>query len=478
MFSRIKARRRVKRSQGMRVSVTLAHFIRNHAFHLMLGIFLTSLIFFGGSSRYDRVVQVPVRLIAVGVLIWATFRSADAAPYAIRFPVILLGGAILLVSLQLIPLPPFIWTALPGRLDFAGVAALAGFAQPWRPLALVPDLAFNALASLTVPAATMYALSVSTIAKNDRINIILLSIVCFSLIIGMLQIVLGSGVITGIYMTGEAPDASGIFANRNHQGLLLAIGFPLLFGWKDLRHGGGRGASARWAGGIFLAVLVIIVIATGSRAGALLSLLGLLGGLAVFWSWFRRHRNARRASRTIILGVVALVAALTSVALVFGRAEAIDRIFSVDPAGDKRIQAIPVLFDMLWAYFPVGSGFGSFDLAFRKAEPFALLDGTYFNQAHNDLIQVIIEGGASGLLLMLAALGWLALATVRLWRDGGTRGEIVQGRAASVALLLMLIASTVDYPLRTPIMMAIACMLTFLMAIGLDSLGEDTPDVD
>ena len=63
------------------------------------------------------------------------------AQTTLKVPAMLLAMAIALVGLQLVPLPPALWTALPGREGLATAAQLAGFPQPWRPL---PSLVFAA----------------------------------------------------------------------------------------------------------------------------------------------------------------------------------------------------------------------------------------------------------------------------------------------------------------------------------------------
>lgn len=433
--------------------------------------FVAVLFLFGGSSRYDQLAQIPVRGVAILLIAWSSFRSTQASPRALRAPALLLGAAIALVSLQLVPLPPSIWTSLPGRSAFAELAIKAGFDQPWRPLAIAPDLATNSLLALSVPAAMLYGLATLEPRHWRWIYPAVIVVILSSLLIGIVQLAIGSGGFTAIYQIQWRETASGIFANRNHQALLLAAGLPLLAGWEDIRRGGVRGMTARWVVGIAALLLILTLIATGSRAGALLGLLGLFGAIAVSWSWLRGRTGG--ASQTRWIAALALFAAVVMsvcLALFFGRGEALNRLLAADPLGDKRARAFPTVIDVLASYFPAGTGFGGFDDAFRRAEPFNLLEATYFNQAHNDIIQVVLEGGLPGLALLAATLGWLGVITWRVWRTAGTRSTIVRARAASIALILMAVASLLDYPLRTPIMLAIAAALAFQITIALDEM--------
>jgi O-antigen ligase len=440
---------------------------------------LGALILFGGSSRYDQLAQLPVRVTAILVIAMATFRTAGAAPQAIRLPALLLGSFIALACVQLIPLPPQLWTALPGRSVLAAAATAAGFEQPWRPITIAPDLTANSLFSLTVPAAVLYGVTVLEPRYREWLLPMILVIVVVSMLFGVVQLVTASDGLGAVYDLPSRGTAPGIFTNRNHQALLLALGLPLLASSGMLRRADSAGMAARWAATAVAGLLVIVLIATGSRTGVLLGGLGLIGGLAVVWSWRSRLGQSRYRVRGIMLAVfAAAVAMLLGAAILFGRAQAIDRLFAIDPFDDKRARALPTVIELVKSYFPAGSGLGTFDPAFRQVEPLTLLDTTYFNQAHNDILQIALEGGAPALVVLMVALAWLATAIVRLWRNNSARGVIVTGRAASIALLLILVASATDYPLRTPIIMAIASALVFQIAAALDEMrriGEGQP---
>jgi O-antigen ligase len=109
--------------------------------------------------------------------------------------------------------------------------------------------------------------------------------------------------------------------------------------------------------------------------------------------------------------------------------------------------------DMTRTFFPWGSGVGTFDPVFRHFEPFALLKLTYFNQAHNDIVQTVLEGGIFGVALLATFVLWWAVATLRAWRAAPSP-QALAARAGSAVVLLCLLASIVDYPLRTALMLS------------------------
>src|SRR3546814_18361129 len=77
---------------------------------------------------------------------------------------------------------------------------------------------------------------------------------------------------------------------------------------------------------------------------------------------------------------------------------------------------------------------------------------TYFNHAHNDFLEIVLDGGLPALLLMLVAIGWYGMASMRAWRGSGRHS--VLPKLGSAILFLVFVASAFDYPARTPMMMA------------------------
>ena len=172
----------------------------------------------------------------------------------------------------------------------------------------------------------------------------------------------------------------------------------------------------------------------------------------------------------LVAGVVLFV--LLSVAA--DRAVSINRLFELDPGQDMRSRGLPTVLAMIEAYFPMGSGIGSFDTVFRMHEPYALLKLTYFNHAHNDMLEVILEAGLPGLVLLLAAVGWWGWASFTAWRAGGSRNALP--KLGSAVLFLMIVASIFDYPVRTPMLMAVTIIAgVWLSGAQKDAHGSPLP---
>ncbi|MCR6702433.1 MAG: O-antigen ligase family protein [Dokdonella sp.] len=86
----------------------------------------------------------------------------------------------------------------------------------------------------------------------------------------------------------------------------------------------------------------------------------------------------------------------------------------------------------------------------------------YVNHAHNEYLQWWLEAGVPALVAMALAAVALALTARGLaLRRAAQRAD---GVAALIALLAILAHSTVDYPLRTPALLAVAAALAGMAA--------------
>src|SRR5690606_34084734 len=91
-----------------------------------------------------------------------------------------LVAAVALVSLHLMPLPPSVWTSLPGRDLLAQAASVSGQEQPWRPLSISPGATFNALSSLVVPVTAVLLMASISLTEQWRTAVLLLCLIVAS----------------------------------------------------------------------------------------------------------------------------------------------------------------------------------------------------------------------------------------------------------------------------------------------------------
>ncbi len=428
----------------------------------LLAFFLVVLWIAGGASRPDVAGQVLTRgaawlLAAVSVLLLPRPDLRN-----LRVPALILGAAILLVALQLVPLPPAVWQALPGRDVLAPGEALTGARDLWRPLSISPGWTRNALGSLVVPAVCLGLLAGISDRKDVALLRILLALIVAGCLLALVQVA-GRGFDHPL-LNDVAGQVSGNFANRNHLALFAAIGCLLAPVWAA------RDSALRsWAivlAAALVMLFLLVILATGSRSGLILGVIGTAAGVGASWSHLRTAfaEIPRKRAITAGVGIVAAVLAAVTASFLLGKAAGVNRALELTTQDDARLKALPTVLELLRAYFPVGCGFGTFDPAFRIYEGDSLLGPSFFNQAHNDLLQVGIGGGVFGFALLFAALAWAIGRGVPAW----TRGRDPLRRAGSAILLLLTVASAIDYPARTPMIMA-------LIMIAAAWLSRDEP---
>lgn len=414
----------------------------------------------GGSSRFDAASQPLIRLAAIvliGFLIWQPRRRAarDCRP-ALLF----LGAAVLAVIVQLIPLPPGLWAILPGHAPYLEAARAAGEAQPWRPINLVPERGWNALFALLPPGAALLAATRLASRSQARVLAAWIVIALASALIGLAQISSADDSALRFYASPTPGTALGIFANRNHEALFLCCGVAMFAAWWSTSTAVSttalriRGLLAT-TGIIFL---FLMIFCTGSRAGLGLGIVALLCSIPLAWSGARRTAAAMNPRQIRFMVTIAglVLLSLVGMALAFGRAEGVARLMVINPADDVRFTLLRPLRHMIATFFPIGAGFGSFDLVYRGFEPFENLAPTLMNEAHNEYMQLMLEGGALGLLLILFVLYWWFTAAFRLARNRNRDSATMLGWLGIAMLLFVLLASLVDYPARTPLVMVLA----------------------
>ncbi|HMI18428.1 MAG TPA: O-antigen ligase family protein [Sphingomonas sp.] len=424
------------------------------AYLLFLGVVALT----GGSSHYDAASQPVVRLAAILLIGALALRRSDRDISSYRPAFWFLTALALIIFLQLVSLPPGLWTDLPGRDRYLAAAIAAGEPQPWRPINLMPDRGWNALFALLPPIAAL--LAVSRVRTRDQIAVMAawLLIVVASAVLGLAQVSAGSDDTLRFYAAPPTTSAVGLFANRNHQALLICCGLPMLAVWTDLMRA--DRATARLHGAIAIvsaAFLLLVIPTTGSRTGLMLLALALPFAIALAWPALKAAVGTlSRPRRTVVVAAaLTALAVLIAVALTFSRAESVQRLFAIDPVEDARVRLLRPLMAMIHGFFPFGSGFGSFEPVYLGFEPFGNLAVTIMNQAHDDYLQLALEAGLPGLLLLIAFLGWWGWTSLRLWRRADGEGRLL-GRLGSVVLLLIMVASATDYPVRTPLMMVLA----------------------
>ncbi len=441
-----------------------------------LSAFLAITFWLGGSARPDVESLLILRpaaavVLAIGLL---GLRLDHVRAYAALFG---FGATIFgLIVAHLIPLPPLIWHSFPGHDIVRQVDAAATLGDVWRPLSLVPLGTWNALFALLVPLTVLVLMVQLSRDQRFRLLNVLLILAGLSGLVGFLQILgAGDGPLYFYAITNNGA-AVGLFANRNHQAVLLATVFPMLaffasVGIKSVEQARFRGWIALGGG----MVLVPLILITGSRAGLLVGVVGLLGAALLYRQptiAAPAKRVVKRTRQRLAVGGIAILA-LGFVTLLMARAEAIQRLLQTDAASDGRWPMWVVGWSMAWKYFPLGAGFGAITQAFDIDEPQALLGPTYTNHLHNDWLELLVCGGLPALILLgLALFGWArkTLALAGLGRNASR--EVAFARLGACVMLMLALASVADYPLRVPSLSCLFVIAAVWLANPSDRVGD------
>ncbi len=349
--------------------------------------------------------------------------SARAIPLGGRIALVAVGAALL----QLVPLPAALWQHLPAGEQVTRILDSAGLAWGWHPLALDPGAAVLALVTVFAPLVLYLGVGRLPVAK---VRLLLGGIAVFALlsaVIGDIQRIAGLG---GLYSRDHDGASTGLMINRNHHADLLIAGILLLplIAEPGVRR---RLAPVLSAGMIFLAFSVT---ATTSRMGLLLVGPALVLSLSLLW-------NLQGWRIAALIGAAAAAAALLPQLPVY--AKLIARFAGATQ--EDRVAIAEGTMVALRQFWPLGSGYGSFVPVYISFEDLDTLYGAYVVAAHNDYLQLVLEGGLPALLTIVALFVFLG---IQAWRIRPLDLAPSEKWAPLGVVVAILIHSAADYPLR------------------------------
>lgn len=366
--------------------------------------------------------------------------------------------------LQLIPLPAAWVGAL--RVHDAALQPAA-----WVPISIDPQitwlhlrttLCFTALAFLTL------------VLINSRERLRQLAIVL--VISGLFQGVYGSvmtlsGLEYSFFFQKEAFHnvATGTFWNRNHLAnyliLCIAAGTGLLLAdlyqnaADDWRERGRRmlmtllGPKIRVR--LALAMMVIALVLTRSRMGNTAFFVSLL--VAGFcWLWLTK----RITKGSIILLISLVIIDSMIVGAWFGFDQVKERLETTAFTKETRDEVNRDTWTLIQTQPLLGSGAGSYYTAFPAYRQQDI--GLYYDHGHNDYFQFVTEHGVIGCLPLLALLVLAMKNTVQTMRQRKTLLFQAMAYTPMMAVIALLMHSTVDFSLQIP-----ANAATFVVILSL-----------
>jgi O-antigen ligase len=416
--------------------------------------FLVACLILGGASREGAEVNLALQVAGIGFLGWGLF-SLDwrrlALPSRLLLGLVTLGVVVVLA--QFIVLPVETWRALPGRQSIAAELALLG---------VVPDPAMVTLsfheslrsATALLPAIGM-GLALLAVRKIPAaaLSAALVATALLALVIGILQVMGGREAAWYFYGFTNRGYMVGFFANANHMATLLLVSLPFIAALvREARTRFPAQRTELTIFGIALFALVVIGIGlVGSLTGyALVAPVGLASALIVY---------PVRQKLAWLLALPLLAVSAAALVLI-GDTENVFGSEGEQSMAGRSVMSANTL-KAAQDFLPVGSGLGTFEDVYRRYEDQEAVTRVFINHAHNDYLELLLELGAAGVVLVVLFLAWWAFCFAQLLRGQASP----YAWAGWIATGVILTHSGWDYPLRT-------AALSTVFAIGCVFLGR------
>lgn len=342
---------------------------------------------------------------------------------------LLVLGSVGACGLQVLPLP--VWTLTSGSVALLPALALPDTAGPWQILTTGLDRTIDGLCLLA--AVGLYCLAGCRFEKSALLS--LLPLLLFALLVQLalagLQYSMHGWPAQLWFLPVEVK--AGLFANENHLATLVICILPLLITRLQM-------AGMHLTAWLFVALVGTMLLSIGSRAGIVLG----VGTLTVYCLSVavRRMPMVLRVALTSLMVLVAFAfVPFTSLA--------------EDMAATGRWDYARTTLAAIHENWLFGVGYGNFDLIYQMHQPIDQIERRYVQHAHNDYLEILLEGGVVAFALLASFL----VLTVHRWRQ--IRADKMRC-AALLSIGLLLAHSLVDYPLRC---MALALLFAYLNAI-------------
>jgi O-antigen ligase len=423
----------------------------------------------GGGTRNGFLSDAILQFLSIPPLLVTVWQLLGVPPsemrkhWSFRWGLTFLAALVGVPLLQLLPLPPVIWTMLPNRQAIMEAFQLMGGDLPWLPISVSPEATWLGALSLTAPAAVFLSTLLLSYAERRAMSVLVLAIGLVSAFLGLLQVAQGPSSPLRFFSITNTEETVGFFANRNHFSAFLYVLILLAVCWSADAVFRARASLNRRAydhatvGAVVIGVAAIIVFLSAqamarSRAGLALTIVALVGAIAL----------ASKERRMMSGSAVQVFVSATALIFWFVAEYTLYRImerFATDPLADSRITFARNTFAAAVDYLPFGSGIGSFVPVYGMYErPSDTMANAFANHAHNDILEVSLESGIFGLALMAFFGVWVVKRAMEIWRSarlGAREVDLWLARSATLIVFLLSIHSFVDYPLRTGAVMAV-----------------------
>lgn len=397
---------------------------------------LTAVLVVGSALRWTQ--AIVAALLAVAVLLQLPSRRRLDAISPIT---VLLGAAVVLTAIQLIPFPDRILNALnpTGSALREDGAVLAG-THPWHVISLDPSGTMRALAFFAMLSSV--ALLALRFAASERGRFMLLSgvaITCgIAAVVAGIHTLVRADSLYGLYEPQHTEGVVGPLLNANHMGGLMAMGGVLAVGLA-FYHRQSTQLRVLW---IVIGLGCVTVTAATLSRGAMI---GLVIGLIVLFTLLAAGRPAaeprRRGGLPQMLPIAVVIGLGLAVALYFSAGNVVDQLdqTSVTEVAQPHSKyaawksSLTLVRQSPW----VGVGRGAVEPTLTQVH-----DGskfTTFSHLENEYLSAIVEWGIPGAVLLAGLFLWCLSNAAKRWRDGPLAA------AALGAVAVVVFQSSVDF---------------------------------
>lgn len=426
----------------------------NPAFILALVTLSLAMLFGGGQGKLGDALAQLLALVLL-LQLWRQQPNIKAWPKASLWAIL--------------PLFPLLFYLLPWpdswRIAGQGRSQLVNLLQPVVGTlgvqgSLIPMATERALFWL-MPAIALYLAVLQMRIQQKRLLIASMIFWIFvGAVIGLAQKANGADSLLYFYEITNTTSAVGLFANNNHYAIAMAACLPLVWGalvWL-FNQRLVRSVHPLWFV-LFAGIAILFIVGfmlSGSRAGLALGMLGCLLALPLVIA-ADQHQGAKH-----------WLLALLSVGLFFSVQMGLYFIslqFDTDPLDDLRLKIFPLVREIAADFAPFGSGPGTFWFAFMQ-DGGLLANDKIVNHAHNEYLELWMEMRWSLVIVAVPLLLAYTVKSVHVWFRGAAYqpDNLLLARAASIGLLLLIMHSSIDYPLRTSALLTLSGVLAALLA--------------
>ena len=326
-----------------------------------------------------------------------------------------------------------------------------------------------------------FALSLLLINTRERVTQIIWTIIAAA----TLQAAYGSFMVLselewGFFQPKSAflGNATGTFINRNHMAGYLEIAIALGVGFiiANPTHYSGNlrqrtlqfistMTSEKVILRLLLAIIVIALVMTRSRMGntAFFASMIATGAMALF---FMRYKTRS----TVILLSSMLIVDMAIVGTFFGADDLVERLKETSQDTESRDEVARDTFN-IWKEYPVfGTGSGTFTHVYPSLKSEDVVTSRIYNNAHNDILQFLSEFGLPAFLVLCWIVGYALTNVVNAMRKRHSHFSKGIGFGSMMAIVALMIHSTVDFNLQIP-----ANALMFMLVLALSAISRWTP---